>query len=141
MSISNGFKGVDVPVTVSDSTASKYRFMQVDATDTSHTVFAVKAATADTTAPIGILQIPTTYADECSTLRMGETGKLEVNGNSVNIAGGDKLVSAAGGIGVGASAVSATQQEVGAIACEPSTADGDIITVKIVQFPLVKGTA
>ena len=69
-------------------------------------------------------------------------GKFEVNGNSVNIDINDQLVATTGGLGVIVSTTDATPQYVGAIALEPSTADGDIISVLIVgPFPIVKGTA
>jgi hypothetical protein len=58
----------------------------------------------------------------------GLTSKLEVNGNSVNIAAGDRLVAANDGIGVKAVATTA-EQLIRARALEDSTADGDIIEV------------
>jgi len=53
-------------------------------------------------------------------------GNLVVNGNSVNIAPGDPLESAANGIGVKSTA---DKKLVGAIAIDPATADGVIISV------------
>jgi len=142
MSISNGFKGSDIPVVVSDATSSKYRFMQGDTTDTSNVSLVVKAATGETTPPLGISQQPTTAADQPSTMRVYGIGKLTVNGNSINIDIGDQLTPTTGGLGVKVSTTDATPQYVGAIALEPSTADSENILVKIVgPYPIVKGTA
>jgi len=142
MSISNAYGGTDIPVTVSDASASEFRFMTGDTTDATNLIIAVKLATAETTPPLGILQEPTTSVDVEGTLRIAGTSMLKVNGNSHNIDINDELVSAADGIGVLFSTPDAAVQYVGAIALGVSVADGDLILVKVVgPQRVVKGTA
>lgn len=141
MSISNAYKGNEIPVTVSDSSSTKYRFMTGDTTDTTNLVIAVKAATGETTPPIGILQEGSSAADAVRTLRIYGTAKLEVDGSGTAIDINTLLVAKAGGVGVSSTTPDAAQQWVGARSLGVSTASGDIILVKIVDILLVKGTA
>ena len=63
---------------------------------------------------------------EAATVMHSGISHLVVNGNSVNIAAGDPLESAALGIGVKSTA---DKKQVGAIARDPATVDGAIISV------------
>jgi len=77
----------------------------------------------------GVLQNAPSDNEECTIVATGPSF-LEVNGNSVNIAIGDRLKSAASGIGVKAD----TDGDIyGAVAREASTADNTVIRVDVVR--------
>jgi hypothetical protein len=140
MSVSQGMHPDAKAVTVADSSASRYRFLNAS---TASTNIKMKVAIAtDATKPvIGILANPTTVADEqaAAVLAEGAEFVLEVDGSGTNIAAGDLLIPSTGGIGVKAAAPSATVQYVGAVALEPSVASGDIIKVQITSQHVTSG--
>lgn len=142
MSSSSGYGGRDIPATISDSSAEKYRFVTGDTTDTTNKLLVCKIATGEATPPLGILQEPVTVADTRQPIRIDGTSKLKVNGNASNIDINTELVATAGGIGVPLSTPDATPQYVGAISLGVSTTDGDVIRVmKVTPYRVVKGTA
>lgn len=97
-------------------------------------VFEYDVATAGNS-PIGIIADTTDSGAAVTLFSAGCTGRLLVNGNSVNIARGDFLKPSTLGYGI-----KATSGDVaGAIALEPSVADGDVINVMIIP-PMVVGT-
>lgn len=141
MSVSNGTTSPDVAFTITDATASEFRAVVVGTGSTATTRKAT-IATASTSPLLGVLQAPTTAANTSETVRLRGISKLEVNGNSINITAGDKLVATTGGVGIPASEASDTEQWLIGIALAPSEADGDIIPVLLSTETLyVEGAA
>jgi len=139
--ISNGQDILTSTFLISDASIAAYRLVTGDATDTTNTLAVAKAAGADTELCLGITQALTASADQPCPVRVAGISLLYVDGNAGAIDINTKIVAAANGVGVAATAADATAQEVVGIALAPSTAVGDIIPVLISRMTLVKGTA
>lgn len=122
----NYFDGDSVTATANEALTA-FTFADFAGTTASEDL---KASTADSgDAPRGIIA-ETTDSGRYAAIFYNGTGRLKVDGSSVNIAAGDRLKPGASNDGVGIKA--ATDEDAyGAIALEPSTASGDIINVLI----------
>lgn len=125
---------------VSAAAITAYKFAKLTTPETDVTKKGIEAA-ADSTVPVlGITQTDANAAGQAVRVGISGVSKLTVDGTTP-IAVGDRLVPTTGGVGINASAASNTEQNVGAEALEASSASGDVILVKIVNYPLVKGAA
>lgn len=106
----------------------------IQATTSTAALHSVTAASASTSPTLGISMNAADDESQNVGVRIDGIATLEVNGASSNIAVNDPLVPTTGGVGIKASASGETAQWIGAIALEPATTDGALITVKIVQF-------
>jgi hypothetical protein len=125
----------------SDASITAGRIVTGDTTDTTNQRMVVKAATGETTQPLGITETLTDAADQNVTVVMQGIAECVVNGNSVNIDINDSIVATTGGIGVKISTLDDTPQLAIGYALAPSAADGDTIPVLIDRHHLTKGTA
>lgn len=141
MSISSGNPVLDVTANVSDSSISRYRIVQGDGTNTTTSLMVVKAATAETTKPLGITVEATTAANSQCGVRVYGVALLEVDGSGTALDIGDSVCATTGGVGVISTTPDAAQQWAIGYALAPSAASGDIIPVLIDRHLIVKGTA
>ena len=142
MSTSNGnpIPGGSITMAITDAAAAALTLVYPASASTIYSRKGTQA-TANTSPVVGILQDAVDAANQIREVRTAGVGLLLVNGNSVNIAAGDSIVSAAGGIGVKAATASATLQKTIGTALQPATADAVLIEVLINPQNLVKGTA
>lgn len=103
-----------------DLSAKQHRFVKYSAANTVVICGAAEAA-------VGVLQNDPLQNRAAEVRHLG-ISLLEVNGNSVNIAAGDRLESAADGVGVKSTA---DKKYVGAVALQAATADGVKISVQL----------
>jgi hypothetical protein len=131
-------ENIQIPA-LADGAVSQYRFVVGDTSKTTNSKMYVAAAAGSTVPVLGISQNAVANGDDAEHLAFAIVGRsyLEVNANSENLDIGDRLVPTTGGVGIKASAASGTEQHIGAIALEPSTADGDVIRVLIVRQSLL----
>ncbi len=116
---------------------TKYRFVDMDGTTANK---AKKFSLSDSLGqPIGIAPETVASGDPTAVATSG-IGKLEVDGNANAIAAGDALIPLGDSTGKGGKSL-VDGEGVGAIALEPSTADGDIIDVLILPVGIGKATA
>ncbi len=141
MSVSEGIDAVHVSMVVSDAAIAEYKIVQGDIANTTNDKKVVKVATADTHVPVGITQAPTTVANQDCPIAVSGIVPCMVDGNVAAIDINDRIVPGTAGKGVKFTALDAVGQESIGIAMEPSTADNDVIDVKIQPAHLVKGTA
>lgn len=109
--------------------AKQFTFVKFSAAQTVTTAAAGELA-------IGVQQNLPNAAGLGVVVRMvgaGGTSKLRVDGNAANIAAGDKLKADANGKGLKAAGAN---DDYYAVACEASTADGDVIEVVLQQGKL-----
>lgn len=116
---------------------TKYRFVDMDGTTANKFKrFSVCDALGQ---PIGIAPDTVALGDPTAVATHG-IGKLEVDGNANAIAAGDALIPLGDSTGKGGKSL-VDGEGVGAVALEPSTADGDIIDVLITPAGITKATA
>ena len=141
MSVSSGHPVLDIAMKISDASIARYRIVQGDTSNTTNTDMVAKAATGETTRPIGVTIEATTVADQTAGVRVAGVALVEVNGTSA-IDIGDMICATSAGIGVIATAADATAQYPVGIALAPSAASGDVIPVLLTPGAIiVKGTA
>lgn len=117
--------GADVwSATASAAIEKAYRFVKQTTTQEEN----YKVAPADSGEEVLGISIARAAMGEPVGVALSSIGALEVNGASVNIAAGDKLKPATGGVGVKAAD---DGDAWGAIALEPATTDGAVIRVHI----------
>jgi len=141
MSVSVGYPGIDITVTISDSSISAYRILQGDTTDTTNVLVVMKAATAETTKPLAVTQEATTAADAQCVVRISGVAEVEVNGSGTAIDIGTSICASTGGVGVSSSTPDNAQQWAIGYALEPSAASGDVIKVLVAPHLIVKGAS
>ena len=104
--------------------------------------FLVEETDSSTTSSIVGVTIDSAASGDPVPVQIDGIVDLYVNGNSVNITVGGRIVATTGGVGILISATSATEQYVVGTALEASAADGDIIKVRLNgPYLAVKGTA
>lgn len=143
MSVSSGvpIAGGDITVKISDASIVKGTIVQGDTTDTTNTDLVCKAATAETTKPLGVTLEATTAADADCAIRVYGVALVKVNGSTSAIDIGDSICATTAGVGVISTTPDAAQQWAIGYALAPSAASGDYIPVLIDRHLIVKGTA
>ncbi|MBN1515524.1 DUF2190 family protein [Candidatus Sumerlaeota bacterium] len=129
MSASEGKATRQAGFKCSDSTISAYRFVTVDASNSTAAETVVALAGAGELA-LGVTYESTAAADRTVGVNLEGVCFLEVDGSGTAIAAGDRLKSDADGMGVKSAA---DGEEYGAIALAASSADGDVIPVMIAR--------
>jgi hypothetical protein len=102
----------------------------MDTTDSTNSRKVVKAATASTDMPIGVVIEPASGTDKNCTVQYQGIVSVKVDGNAGNIAENQYIV-AGSGYGLVAPTADATKRYALGIALAPSTAQGDYIDVMI----------
>ena len=123
---------------ISGSSIGVSRIVQTDATDSDNVLSVLKAATADTSIPIGVTVTSTSSADESATIQIQGVVLIEMNGSTVLT--GSQIVAATGGKGAVSTTEDDVNQYVAGIALAPSTADGDMIPVFLNLYAINEGT-
>jgi len=135
MSLNYGnFDGPSRSGTMTTGAAVAFRFAKIVSTAKEATLFA-PAGNAEQT--FGIFMDAASVGDSVS-VAFGGTGRLCVDGHAAAIAVGDYLDSDANGKGT---KIATDQANYGAIAMDPSTADGDVIRVYIAPPGSERSTA
>jgi hypothetical protein len=141
MSVSSGNGLLDKAMKVSDASIARYKLVKGDQTNTTNAEPVVTVAGAETERLIGITQEATTAANQFAAIRLAGISKLQVDGNAAAIDIGDSICAGTAGVGHKSTTADAAEQWAIGYALEPSTADGDVITVLIDRHLIVKGTA
>jgi len=131
MSVSEGVLQGQMAHKCTDIT-TKYKFLQLDTSECSNTETVLELAGAGGQV-YGVSATETAVGGRSVTFNTTGECWLTVNGHDNNISVGDRLKSAASGIGV---KIASDHDEVGAIALAAATADAATIRVRLVPLTL-----
>lgn len=123
----NEFGNPAVITAVANEAITIYRFVNLAGTVA---VEALKVSIADTTEVVFGIAVETVASGAEVGVAIAGVGRLEVDGSGTAIVAGDTLAPDGGSLGKGIKTV-ANLIQYGAIAMEPSVADGDIIRVAL----------
>jgi len=129
MSVSEGISCLDKTFRITDTTIAVGRIVKGDTVNSTNADACALAATADSDIALGVTLDATTADDTPIPIRMNGIALVECNGNSVNIAIGDRIVPTTAGVGIKATAADGTEAWAVGIALEPCTVDGALIEV------------